>query len=121
MVNYGFIFAIILFIEGDYGKRMLVEASTWIIKIGSYFIQFKTFSYIWVVGTILCLKKLPQYPSDGLLLLERERQLAFAYDRVRKQHKKTWVWPITIGSFEVKKKDIAMFYPEWDEYPLEGY
>ncbi len=44
VVNYGFIFSIIRFIEGDYAKRMLVEATSWIAHVGAYYIQFKTFT-----------------------------------------------------------------------------
>ena len=40
IVNDGFIFAIIWFIEGDYAKRISVEETTWIIEIGAYYIQF---------------------------------------------------------------------------------
>ena len=48
--------------------------------------------------------------------------MASAYDRVQQKHKKTWVWPITIDPFEVKKKkDIFTYRVEWDQYPLEEY
>ena len=67
-------------------------------------------------------KKLSRYPSDRLILLEIARQLTSAYDNVRKQHKKTWVWPITIGEFEVKQKqDIMNFDSKWDQYPFKDY
>lgn len=102
IMNYAFIFAIIQVIEGDYAKRMLVEAVARIAKISAYYIQFKIFTYLRVVGTTVNLKKLPRYPSDTIILLEIERQLTSAYNRVRKHHKKTWVWPITIAHFEVK-------------------
>lgn len=46
VVNDGFIFSIIIFIEGDYAKRMLVEAETRIVKVGAYYIQFKTCTYL---------------------------------------------------------------------------
>lgn len=81
---------------------MLVEETKRIIEIDAYKIQFKTFTYLRVAGTVVNLKKLPRYPSDRLILLEITRKLTSAYDRVRKQHKKTWVWPITIGAFGVK-------------------
>ena len=38
VVNDGFVFSIIRFKEGDYAKRMLVEATTWIIEVGSDYI-----------------------------------------------------------------------------------
>ncbi len=51
IVNDGFIFVIIQFIEGGYAKRMLVEAATMITQIGAYYIQFKTFMYLMVADT----------------------------------------------------------------------
>ena len=83
---------------------MSVEAIARIAKIGAYYIQFKTFTYLRVASMMVNPKKLLRYPSNRLILLEIARQLTSAYDRVRKQHKKTWVWPITIGAFEVKQK-----------------
>ncbi len=56
------------------------------------------------------------------ILLEIAWKLTFSYERVGKQHKKTWVLPIAIGAFEVKlKQDIFTFDFEWDKYPLEEY
>lgn len=59
LINDGFIFSIIWFIERDYAKRMSIEAIVRIKKIGVYFIQLNTFSYIQVVGTLLCPEKIP--------------------------------------------------------------
>ena len=70
IVNDAFIFAIIRFIEGDYGKRLSDEAKTQITVFGAYFIQFKIFTYLRVVGASINPKKLPRYPSDKLVLLE---------------------------------------------------
>ena len=72
-MNDVFIFAIICFIEGDYAKRMSVEATTKIAEIDTYCIQFKTFNYLRVAGTMVNLKKLPRYPSDNLIFLEIAR------------------------------------------------
>ena len=83
---------------------MLVEEVVRIDDIITYYILFKTFTYLRVDGMTVNLKKIPRYPSDRLILLEIAKQLTSTYDRVRKQHKNTWVWPITIGAFEVKKK-----------------
>ena len=87
---------------GDYTKRMSEEATRRIVEIGTYYIQSKTFTYLRVASTTMNLKKLPRYPLDSLILLEITRNLTSAYDRMRKQHKKTWVWPITLCPFEVK-------------------
>ena len=54
--------------------------------------------------------------------MEIARKITFVYVKVRKQNKKTKVWPITICAFEVKKKrDIITFDSKWDQYPLEVY
>ena len=45
-MNNAFIFANIRFLEGDYAKRMLVEATTQVKELGGIFLQFKTFTYI---------------------------------------------------------------------------
>lgn len=104
IINEAFIFAIIRFIEGNYVKRMSLEAAARIAKIGTYYIQFKIFTYLRIASTMVNPKKFPRYPSDRLILLEIVRQLTSLYERVRKQHKKTWVWHITICPFGVKKK-----------------
>ena len=49
IVNDAFIFTIIQYIEGDYVKRMSEEATTKISKIGAYYIQYRTFTYLRVV------------------------------------------------------------------------
>ena len=104
IVNDCFIFVVILVIEGDYAKWMLVEVATRITKINAYYIQFKTFTYLRVADTLVNANKLPIYPYDRLILMEIARKITFVYVKVRKQNKKTRVWPITIGAFEVKKK-----------------
>ena len=83
---------------------MSLEEVARIIEISAYYIQFKTFTYLRVVGTTVNPKKLANYLCDRLILLEITQQLLSAYERVRKKNKKTWVWPITIGPFEVEKK-----------------
>ncbi len=45
-MNDVFIVAIIQFTEGDYGKRLSKEAKEQIIVLGTYFIQFKMFTYL---------------------------------------------------------------------------
>lgn len=75
---------IIYFIEGDYTKRMPIDATIGIKVIGAYYIQLKIFTYIRVAGTMMNLKKIPRYPSDRLILLENVRQLIFAYGKVIK-------------------------------------
>lgn len=64
VVNDGFIFSFIRFIEVGYTKWMSVEAATRITKVGAYYIYFKIFIYLWVDVTLLYPKKLPRYPSD---------------------------------------------------------
>ena len=85
IVNDAFIFAIIRFIEGDYAKRLSDQAKDQITTIGAYFIQFQTFTYIWVGGASINPKKLPRYPSDKLVIMELSRQIKSAYERVKKQ------------------------------------
>ena len=63
-MNDAFIFAIIQFIEGDYGKRFFDEAKAQITALKAYFIQFWTFTYIRVGGASINLKKLPRYPRN---------------------------------------------------------
>lgn len=77
------------------------EAVAKITEIDAYYNQYKAFTYLRVASTIVNPKKLPRYPCDKLIFLEIARQILSAYERVRKQHKKTWVWPITIGQFNV--------------------
>ena len=55
---------------GNYGKMLSDEAKAQIMTLGAYFIQFKTFTYLWVAGASINPKKLPKYPSDKLVLLE---------------------------------------------------
>ena len=83
-MNDMFIFAIIRFIEGDYGKRISDEAKAHITILGAYFIQFKMFTYLWVVGASINLKKLPRYPSDKSILLEIAWQIESSYERVKR-------------------------------------
>ena len=73
ILNDAFIFAIIWFIEGDYGKRFSDQAKAQITTIGAYFIQFRTFTYIRVGGASVNPKKLLRYPSDKLIIMELSR------------------------------------------------
>ncbi len=63
---------------------MSIEAATKIITIRAYYIQFKTFTHLRVVGTQVKPKKLSRYLLDRLILLEIVRKLTSAYERVRK-------------------------------------
>ena len=78
-MNETFIFAIIRFIKGDYAKRMSVEIATRITDLGTYYIQFKTFTYLRVEGRMVNPKKLPRYLFDRLILLEIARQLIYIW------------------------------------------
>ena len=69
-MNDAFIFAVIQFIEGVYVKRLSNEAKVKIIAPRAYFIQFKIYTYLQVVGASVNPKKLPKYPSDKLVLLK---------------------------------------------------
>ena len=73
IVNDAFIFFIIQFIKGDYGKRLSNESKAQITALGAYFIQFETFTYILVGGASINSKKLPRYPSDKLVIMEISR------------------------------------------------
>ena len=83
IVNDAFIFTNIRFLEGDYAKRMFVEATTRAKELGGIFLQFKTFTYIRVAKLEVKEKKLPRYPLDHLILLEIERQIETTYARVK--------------------------------------
>ena len=83
---------------------MSVEAIARIVEIGIHYIQYKKFTYLRVVHTTINHKELPRHTVDRLILLEIARHFSSAYDRVRKKHKKTWVWTIAIGPFSVKQK-----------------
>ena len=50
------------------------------------------------------LKKLPRYPSDILVLLEIAQKIKSTYDRVKKQCRRCWTWPLVIGPYLVKQK-----------------
>ena len=84
IVNDTFIFVVIQFIEGDYAKRLSDEEKAQIIVLKAYFIQFKTFTYLWVVGASINPKKLARYPSDKLVLLEIVWQIESSYERVKR-------------------------------------
>ena len=72
IVNDAFIFVIIQFIKGDYGKRLFDEAKEHITVLRAYFIQFNP-------------KKFPRYPSDKLVLLEISWQIESAYEKIKRQ------------------------------------
>lgn len=80
-------------------KRLLDDAVAQILLVRDYYIQFKTFTYLRVASTTINPKKLPWYPNDRLILPEISQQLLSTYDRVRKQHKICWRWPMNIGPF----------------------
>lgn len=61
---------IIQFIEGDYAKGISDEAVAKITEIGTYYIQYKTFIYLRVVGTTINLKNFPRYPCDRFKFLD---------------------------------------------------
>ena len=82
----------IRFIEGDYVKRLLVEVMSSIKKLGGIFLQFKTFTYLQVLGSLVCPKKLPRYPSNHLILIEIVRHILTTYDKVRSKKRKIWNW-----------------------------
>ena len=46
IVNNAFIFIVIIFVDGDYAKRILVGVFSKVTQVGSYFMQFNTFTYI---------------------------------------------------------------------------
>ena len=68
--NDAFIFMNIRFMEGDYAKRMSIEATDRVQELGGIFLKFKTFTYIWVARFEFKPKKNPCYPSDHLIWLE---------------------------------------------------
>ena len=78
------------------------EAIAQIIALEAYYIHFKTFTYLWIADASVNPKKLPRYPSDKLVLLEMARQIESMYDRVRKQRRPCWTWPMVIGPYQVK-------------------
>lgn len=67
IVNDAFI---IWFIKGDYEKIMSNDVVTKILEFDTYYIQFRTFTYLRVVGMTVNSKKLPRYLGDRLILLE---------------------------------------------------
>ena len=122
IVNDAFVFAIIRFIEGNYAKRLSDQAKDHITTIGAYFIQFRTFTYIRIGGASINPKKLPRYPSDKLVIMELSRQIESAYEMVKKQRRPCWEWSLTVGAYQVKRKqDIPTFGWEWENYPLAEY
>ena len=80
-VSGTFIFVVIRFIEGDYAKRLSVEAMSQIKEVGGIFLQFKTFTYIHVASSKLHPNRLTRYPFDRLILLEVVRKIELAYER----------------------------------------
>ena len=80
------------------------------------------FTYIQVGGASVNLKKLPRYPSDKLVIMEIFRQIESAYERIKRQWRLCWDWPLIVGEYQVKRKqDIPTFKWEWENYPLEEY
>ena len=122
IVNDAFIFSIIQFIKGDYGKRLFDEAKAQIIALGAYVIQFWTFTYIQVGGASINPKKLPRYPSDKLVIMKISRQIESADERIKRQRRPCWDWLLIVGAYQVKRKhDIPTFEWEWENYPLKEY
>ena len=99
-MNDAFIFSNIRFLEGDYAKRMSIEATTRVKELGGMFLQFKTFTYIRVVGSEVKLKNFPRYPCNHFILLEIAIHIETTYGMVKAKHQKTWSWPILIGPYE---------------------
>lgn len=85
-MNDGFIFVIIQFIGGDYGKRLSDEAKAQIIVLRAYFIQFKTFTYLQVASASINPKKLPRYRSDKLVLLEISWKIESTYEKIKRPY-----------------------------------
>ena len=85
MMNDVFIFVIIWFIKGDYGKRLFNEEKVQIIVLNAYFIQFKMFTYLQVASASINPKKLPKYLSDKLVLFEKVWQIELAYEKIKRQ------------------------------------
>lgn len=74
-MNDAFIFSIIQFIEDDYVKRLSNEPIAQKIVLKAYHIQFKTFTYLQVVGDSINPKKLLRYPTGKQVLLEIDDRL----------------------------------------------
>ena len=61
------------------------EAKEKIIVLIAYFIQFKTFTYLWVGSSSINPKNLLRYPSDKLVVLEIAMHIESAFERVKRQ------------------------------------
>ena len=80
------------------------------------------FTYLQVASALVNPKKLPRYPSDKLVLLEISWQIESAYEKIKRQQRPCWTWPLVIGVYQVKRKqDILTFEWEWKNYPHEEY
>lgn len=74
-VKDGFTFTIIRKLHDEMERRISNEATDEIAKYGNWYIQFRTFTYVWVSSFHGYPWKLPCYPSDKLLLLELCRKI----------------------------------------------
>jgi hypothetical protein len=71
-------------------RRLSPEMKEKVKKYGSWVIQFPHFTYIRVVGSMACPKRLPWYPPDRVVLMELGRQLEH-YDKIMKLRVGTWI------------------------------
>lgn len=57
-----------------------------------------------------------------MVLLEIAQQIESTYEKIKKQRRPCWAWPLVIRPYQVKRKqDIPSFEWKWENYPLEEY
>lgn len=92
-----FAMKVVRILQGTPAKRLSLEAEKQIKKYGSWFIQFSQFTYIRAVGSTVCPKRLPRFPTDRIILIELMRQL-WHYDKIIKQRGEVGItFPFVIG------------------------
>ena len=57
-------------LQGNSLRRLPKEAEDLVKNHGSWCIQFPKFTYIWILGSVVCSKKHPRFPPKEPILME---------------------------------------------------
>lgn len=86
-----------IFDKGLYKRRISEAAYSRVSQFGCVFLQFPTFTYIWIG----CFSGepfiLPRFPSDKIILIESCRQLISVHEKQSQAHKTGLKFPESIG------------------------
>ena len=76
LVNDAFLMEVVSKLDGNPEMRFSPESKSLVLKFGSFYIQFDSFSYLRIGGYEKTPLKFPKYPKDLLVFLEDYRQMA---------------------------------------------